>query len=313
MSNNGCRLSVVIPTHNPNPAVLREVLAALEMQDMPEETWELLIIDNLSHPALQPDLVSWHPQGQVLCESTIGLTHARLRGLLASRGDVIVWVDDDNVLSDGYLHSALDAFSHNLQLGAAGGVSIPRYDSRLPDWYQAGLAPLGCRDLGDQEIWMRWDPDHPAYPAAAPIGAGLVIRRQAMQVWADAVAGDSDRLTLGRRGTELSSGEDNDINLTLLRSGWELAYLPQLRLTHVIPAARLTLSYQKRMARASFRDFVRVLDRHGIRPWSAVKRWTVPLRAMRSWFRYRVWSSPAQQVRWSGALGQYEGRALLPR
>ena len=160
---------------------------------------------------------------------------------------------------------------------------------------------------------MAWDADQPAYPTAAPIGAGLVIRRQAMLVWADEVAGNPDRLSFGRRGTALSSGEDNDINLTLLRSGWQLAYLPQLCLTHVIPAARLTLSYQKRLARASFRDFVRVLDRHGIRPWPAIPRWSVPLRAIRSWFRYRVWANPAQQVRWSGALGQYEGRALLTR
>ena len=313
MSNDGCRLSVVIPTHNPNPAVLRQVLAALKGQEVPHVSWELLIIDNASLPALKPDLLSWHPQGRLLCESRIGLTHARLRGLLESRGDVIVWVDDDNVLSDDYLHAAIDVFSRNPQLGAAGGVSMPRYNSPLPDWYHTGLAPLGCRDLGDQEIWMRWDADQPGYPAAAPIGAGLVIRRQAMQVWADAVAGDPDRLTLGRRGKALSSGEDNDINLTLLRSGWELAYLPQLRLTHVIPAARLTLDYQKRMARASFRDFVRVLEHHGIRPWPAIAPWSVPLRALRSWFRYRVWSSPAQQVRWWGALGQYEGRALLHR
>ena len=159
---------------------------------------------------------------------------------------------------------------------------------------------------------MSWVDQPPHYPPAAPIGAGMVIRKQAMQVWADAVASDPDRLSLGRRGMALSSGEDNDINLTLLRAGWELAYLPQLRLTHVIPASRLTLAYQKRLARASFRDFVRVLDRHGIRPWMAIPRWSVPLRALRTWFRYRAWRSPAHQVRWSGALGQFEGRALLP-
>jgi hypothetical protein len=39
----------------------------------------------------------------------------------------------------------------------------------------------------------------------------------------------------------------------------------------------------------------------------------VPLRAIRTWLRYRAWSSPPQQVRWFGALGQYEGRASLSR
>jgi hypothetical protein len=99
----------------------------------------------------------------------------------------------------------------------------------------------------------------------------------------------------------------------LLRAGWRLAYLPFLRLTHVISAARLALPYQKRLTRASFLDFVRVLDQHGIRPWSAIPCWTVPPRALPSWLRYRAWSGPTQLVRWNGALGQYEGRALVPR
>jgi len=306
-------LSVVLPTHNPRPLVLGRVLEALRRQTLSVDTWELLLVDNASDAPLPSHLLGWHPHGRVLQEAQLGLTHARLCGFRESRGGVLVWVDDDNLLDSRYLMTVLKAFQRDSKLGAAGGASIPEFQEPVPVWYENGLAPLGCRDLGDQEIRMRWDPDQPTYPAAAPIGAGLVIRRQAMQIWADSVAGDPDRLSLGRRGTALSSGEDNDINLTLLRAGWELAYLPQLRLTHVIPAARLTLAYQKRMARASFCDFVRVLDRHGIRPWPAIPRWSVPLRALRSWSRYRVWSSPAQQVRWWGALGQYEGRALLPR
>lgn len=60
----------------------------------------------------------------------------------------------------------------------------------------------------------------------------MVIRRPARQVWVEAVAQNTARLRFGRRGASLSTGEDNDINLTLLREGWELAYLPQLRLVH---------------------------------------------------------------------------------
>lgn len=307
------QLSVVLPTHNPRPEVLQQVLEALRIQTLPLDAWELLLIDNASFSPLPWHLVAWHPHGRVHHEPKLGLTHARLCGLTEASGNIIVWVDDDNLLNQNYLKAAAAVFQRASMLGAAGGVSVPEFLTLLPKWYEPGLAPLGCRDLGNQEIWMRWDPEQPEYPSAAPIGAGLVIRRQAMQVWADAVAGDPDRQTLGRRGTALSSGEDNDINLTLLRAGWELAYLPQLRLTHVIPAERLTLRYQKRLARASFRDFVRVLDHHGIRPWSAIPRWSMPLRALRSWYRYRAWGSPAAQVRWSGALGQYEGRALLRR
>lgn len=307
------QLTVIIPTHNPRLEPLDEVLKALHAQTLQPKYWELLIIDNASIQPVREYLVQWHPQGRVFREPQLGLTHARLRGLNESNTELLVWVDDDNILAPNYLENTLQVFQRCPALGAAGGASIPEFEEPPPVWYTPGLAPIGCRDLGDEEIWMRWDVDQPAYPAGAPIGAGLVIRRTAMQVWADDVASDSDRLSLGRRGTALSSGEDNDINLTLLREGWELAYLPQLRLKHIIPEGRLTLKYQKRIARASYRDFIRVLDTHGIRPWTSIPTWSVPLRSILTWFRYRAWSSPAQQVRWFGAIGQYEGRASLSR
>lgn len=306
-------LTVIIPTHNPRLELLEEVLQALRGQTLPWADWELLLIDNASDSPVPQTLVTWHPNARLIREHQLGLTHARLRGIREARADILVWVDDDNILDSTYLMAARDAFETQPRLGAAGGPSRPRYEDCLPPWFAEHLAPLGCRDHGPNPILMNWDQQTPHYPAAAPIGAGLVIRRQAIQAWAQAVLHDPHRQSLGRRGTALSSGEDNDINLTLLHAGWHLAYLPSLQLIHVITPVRLTLQYQKRLARASFRDFVRVLDRHGIRPWPAIPRWSVPLRALRSWFRYRVWSSPTQQVLWSGALGQYEGRALLPR
>lgn len=306
-------LTVIIPTHNPRLVLLEEVLHALRGQTLSWADWELLLIDNASDPPVPQHLVSWHPNARVVRELHLGLTHARLRGIREACAPVLVWVDDDNILAPDYLLAARDAFSAHPRLGAAGGPSLPRYEEQPPAWFETGLTRLGCRDHGDQQLWMSWDNQLPHYPPAAPIGAGMVIRKHPMRVWADEIVHDQDRLSFGRRGTALSSGEDNDINLTLLQNGWELAYLPHLRLNHVIPPSRLTLAYQKRIARASYRDFVRVLDRHGIRPWSAIPRWSVPLRALRSWFFYRAWESPSQQVRWSGALGQFEGRSLIYR
>lgn len=303
------RVSVIIPSHNPRHHILGKAIGSLRQQTLSHDKWELLLIDNASTEPLSPDLVMWHPHGRLVREPQLGLTYARLRGLAEARNQLLVWVDDDNVLDKNYLESALDAFDHFPCLGAAGGISIPSYQEKPPAWFIEGLAPLGCRDCGDQVIHMRWDAHSPQYPASAPIGAGLVIRHQAMHLWANGM--DIDRLSYGRKGTDLSSGEDNDINLTLLRAGWELAYLPQLRLSHIIPPYRLSLDYQKRLARASFRDFVRVLDRHGIRPWPAISSWTIPFRAFVCWVRFRAWASPANLIRWCGALGQYEGRASL--
>lgn len=302
-------ISVLIPTHAPRPDLLARTLAALQAQDLPTAEWELLLIDNASPSPLATALVAWHPQGRIVREEKLGLTPARLRGLSEAWGELLVWADDDNLLAPGYLRAARAAFVGDPQLGAAGGKAHPDYETAPPPWFAAGLAPLGCRDLGDEIVLAAWDATSPRhYPACAPIGAGLVIRRRALQTWANGLATDPRRQRLGRTGTALTSGEDNDINLTLLAADWKLAYLPALQLRHVIPARRLELDYLKRIARAASRDFVRVLLLHDASPWPAIPRWTLELRQAKAWFTHRAWRGPAAQIRWQGACGHFEGR-----
>jgi len=305
------KLSVIIPTHSPRESYLARTLDGLRRQTGVADDWELLLIDNASPVPLTGSLVEWQPHGRVIREEQIGLTHARLRGIEEAQGELLIWVDDDNILQPDYLQQTVETFSSHPRLGAAGGISTPEYEQEPQAWYSCDLAPLGCRDLGAKEEWMSWNALAPAYPSHAPIGAGMVTRKEALLTWATAVQRDDRRRALGRTGAALTSGEDNDINLTLLAAGWDLAYLPQLRLTHLIPPRRLTLDYQKRIARATFRDFVKVLDMHGIRLWSPIPAWSIPWRSLRAWFTYRAWSGPAAQIRWQGAIGQFEGRAAL--
>lgn len=306
------KISVLIPTHNPRADYLGRTLAALRAQTLTRSSWELLLIDNCSSPALSPDLVGWHPHGRVVPAPVLGLTHARLAGFAATQAGILVWADDDNLLEADYLQIVLDVFSNSPRLGAAGGKSIPEYETPPPSWYRPDLAPIGCRDLGDRQMEACWNPSQERlYPDCAPIGAGLAIRKDAMSSWVRAVQNNSLRQQLGRTGAALTSGEDNDINLTLLSDGWMLAYLPNLRLTHLIPARRLTIDYQQRIAHAAYRDFVRVLAIHGIRPWPAIQPHTVRLRQLKAWFTFRAWSGPAARILWHGSCGQIQGRAAI--
>ena len=116
-----------------------------------------------------------------------------------------------------------------------------------------------------------------------------------------------------RRGDSLASGGDNDICLTVVEEGWQVGYLPQLQLTHLIPKGRMTLDYQKRMARDSMKSYILMLDQHGIRPWPAMPKWTLPLRVASDWWRVKPWRGPEELLRFWGHVGMYEGRVALPR
>lgn len=310
-------VSVVIPAHNPHRGRLDEVLGALRRQTLPLSAWETLLIDNASSDFPQASsLEAVAPANlRLLREADLGLTAARLLAIRSARGTVIVMVDDDNVLAPDYLAEVARLFARNPRLGAAGGKSLPIFEAQPAQWLTEFLPLLALRDHGGEELvatTMR-PPGAPAgqYPAFAPIGAGMALRREAAVVWADAMERDPLRRALDRRGSGLVSGGDNDIVMTLLEAGWAVGYYPTLSLRHLIPASRIEKGYLARLNRAIQRSWVQVLDIHGVNPWAPIRGWTVLLRKCRAYLRLRAWSSPERLVRWHGACGQFEGRALL--
>ena len=305
------KITVVIPTYNPNPKFFERTVKGLENQTLDKKEWQLLIIDNASTKPPDQKCLTYLANARIVRERKLGLTHARLRAIKEADTEFIVWVDDDNILEPNYLADALEIFKTHPQLGCIGGPAIPEYQDDPPDWFEPDLAPIGCRDLGNSMIMTGWDEENPSYPECAPIGAGMVTRTEAIKKWAKAVTGDKSRLALGRTGDALTSGEDNDINLTILRNGWNVGYFPKLKLTHLIPPGRLTLEYQQNISRVSFRDYVRVLDIHGIRPWPAIPKWTVKLRTLKAYLKLKPKSSPKASILFQGICGQYEGQASL--
>ena len=310
-------LTAIICTHNPRMDHLKLTLSALQAQQplSGDRTWELLLIDNASATPLSGMVdLGAHLNTRIVREERLGLSHARLRGFREARGDIIVCIDDDNVLDTGYLREILRAFDADPKLGAVGGKSIARYEVEPPSWF-AGLGiSLACRDLGDASIVADWSGSGSlgrVYPECAPIGAGMGLRRRAYATYIEAARDDPRRMSLGRRGADLASGEDNDIVLSLLASGWKVAYQPLLRLEHLIPACRLTAEYLEQYAYSSNKTWVQVLGVHGIKPWPAIPAWTVALRKARAYVRSRAWTSVESRISWRAACGLIEGQATI--
>lgn len=306
-------LSVIIPTHNPHLGRLTRVLRALREQTLEVSRWETVIVDNSSNPpvGLTPLDADLPDNVRVVPEPVLGLTSARRRGFNAARGDVIVLVDDDNVLAPDYLARVLEIFSKHPQLGAVGGKSLPEFETPPEPWMREFDSLLACRDLGSEQriASQLWDEaaGRNAFPAFAPIGAGMAFRRLAVVDWSNAL----DASLTDRRGGELTSGGDNDIVFTVLRAGWQIAYFPDLVLTHLIPSTRVQPAYLARLNRAIARSWIHVLAKHDANPWPPIAPWTVPLRCLKAWFTYRAWSGPAPFIRWQGACGHFEGRSSI--
>ncbi|MGL5080945.1 MAG: glycosyltransferase [Microcoleaceae cyanobacterium] len=311
-------ISVIICTHNPRPQYINRVLEALKSQTLSKDSWELLVVDNASEKSLSTEVnLNWHPTARCVREEKLGLANARLCGFKEAVGEIFVFADDDNVFDSNYLKNVIDIFENYPTLGAIGGKTIPDYEIKPEPWISEISGLLGLRDFGDEIQVYSWENTltqstlPKQYPAFAPIGAGLVLRRAAAEIYAQQVVSSQNRLALGRTGKKLISGEDNDIVLTLLGAGWGVGYFPQLQLLHLIPSGRLAKDYLARLNRAISRSWVQVLDAHGLRPWQKVARWTVLPRQIKAFLTYQPWRDAQSYIRWQGACGAFEGLGEL--
>lgn len=307
------RLTVILPTRNPDPGRWGRVFSALAQQTLDHREWEIVIVDNASdQPSDPPADILGLPFWRRVVESDLGLTPARLRGLAEATGEVAVFVDDDNVLAPGYLAVVQQRFAEQPRLVAAGGPVVPEFETTPPAWTREFWGLLALHEHGANPLVATGGPNAP-WPSFAPVGAGLSVRCAAAKLYAQALAASPARRQLDRAGRSLASGGDNDLVFTLLHAGGDVGYFPELRLTHLIPSGRLAPAYLARLNEGIQRTWVRVLALHGQCPWTAIAPWTLPLRAARAWWRETAWRSPAHRIRWRGLVGRFAGLADLRR
>jgi glycosyltransferase involved in cell wall biosynthesis len=236
---------VIICTHNPRQDYLQRVLEALRGQSVPLSEWELLLVDNASSKPLS-DLVdlTWHPNGRHIREMSLGLTQARLRGIVESKAELLVFVDDDNVLESNYLAHVLAISSEHPQLGAWSGNVRLEFDEPPPEWTKPYWRFLAERSV-PADAWSCSTSDTPS----TPFGAGMCVRRRVGVVYRNQLVESSMRRELDRKGHALTSGGDTDLALTACDLGLTAGVFARLELIHLIPTHRLTEDYLLRLCR----------------------------------------------------------------
>lgn len=104
------KLSVILPVYDRANMVAAAIRSVLAQQDV---NVELVVIDDGSTDRLAKTLEPFmhHPMFQFLRQEHTGAPAARNRGVAASSGDVVVYLDSDNVMYPGYLKAVADAYA----------------------------------------------------------------------------------------------------------------------------------------------------------------------------------------------------------
>ena len=237
-------ISVILCTYNPRRDYLAATIGGLREQTLPTDHWEFLLIDNASDPPHRPNVdLSWHFGVRIIREEQLGLTPARLRGIRESKGDLLVFVDDDNVLDPDYLETALRIAEGKPFLGSWSGQCRPVFEEEPPEWTRRYWGNLVIREF-EQDCWSNL----PRLADTMPCGAGMCVRSEVAMRYLELHETRKRAVQLDRAGGSLLSGGDNDLAACACDVGLGVGIVTALRLQHLIPPVRLTADYLARLA-----------------------------------------------------------------
>jgi glycosyltransferase involved in cell wall biosynthesis len=231
------KLSIITCAHNPRADYLEQVVDALKRQTITRDCWEYLLIDNASSQPLAVDL-SWHAHARRIREEKLGLTHARLRGIRESSGEILVFVDDDNVLDEDYLQQVMRIAEEWPILGAFSGQVRASFESTPAEWTRPYWRRLAINEF-DRDSWS----NVPCLDQTTPNGAGLCVRRRVAAEYLAYHFNGKRKIVLDRMGASLLSAGDLDLAATACDLGLGNGLFTALKLTHLISKERTSEEY----------------------------------------------------------------------
>lgn len=104
-------ISIIVPTYKPDYYIW-ECLESLKNQSLDREKYEVLIILNGEKESYYSNIKNWIEKNKVenfeiLYTKISGVSNARNIGLDNSRGEYIVFIDDDDYVDRNYLEELL--------------------------------------------------------------------------------------------------------------------------------------------------------------------------------------------------------------
>ena len=260
--------------------------------------FEIIIIDNNS-PGNTKELtelfIKNNPKYNIkyFLETKQGLSFGRNRGILESKGEFIIFLDDDAFISNNYFAKIDNYFSTHLDVVAIGSKILLDFESIIPKWENPYLnSLLGYFNLGNSLKLFKSN-DYPR-------GSNMSFRKSIFDI-----VGHFNT-ELGRIGSELGGGEEKDIFKRIYNRQMKVLYVPDAIVFHTVPKERTTYKFIKQQAIGTGKsEYIRVKNQGKIKIFQKISsetfKWyvsfilliwyTITLRIQKGWMiiRFRFW------------------------
>ena len=286
-------VSVVICTWN-RAVLLDKTLGAMAQLRIPGDVrWELIVVNNNCTDETDEVIArhALHLPIRRLFEPWPGKSHAANLALANTLADLILWTDDDVLVSLDWLSQYVAAARAWLDATYFGGTVDPHFSVEPPRWIREHLSllssPYAIRQLGHDV--------RPLLPHEIPFGANMAFRRAKL-------GGIQFDTRLGPRERTELRGEESELIHRLVRAGHRGVWVGAATVRHYIPPERLSLDYVKRYFEGHGRTSVRQGGLAVGRTLGGVPLWVLRKHYAAS---FAVWAlKPFQNRHWVEALKQ---------
>lgn len=229
-------ISFIIPTYKNDKSLLKCVQEITEIGTSLKVNYEIIVVDNFLTNEYVGKLSKFKNSNlTILKNPVLGAHHSRRLGLYNSKGDIIIFVDDDNYLTTEYLSfiisKAESQNSNDFFIGCATKEFV------AVDWAKNTYSPLtyACGSLEGtnfkNNIPIYW-------------GAGMAMNRElGFKIF------QKELIVAGRMAKKnyIMSGEDHEYSLRAYFNKADFFYYSNIGLYHDFDVERLNDDYYRKV------------------------------------------------------------------
>ncbi len=224
-------LSIILVNYKVYPYLAKCIASILKAID-PTET-EIIVVDNESDPIAIQQIIQEYPHIITICNTTnIGYSKANNQGLFISKGEYILFLNPDTIVSTPTILYALQYLSLHKKVGAVGVRMLNEEGVFLPESKRAYPNPITAlfKIMGLDKLFPR-----SAYFNRYALGNLNALQIHKIEVIAGAFFMSRKKILIELGGFDeqfFMYAEDIDLSIRILHLGYENHYLGNHSILH---------------------------------------------------------------------------------
>ncbi|MBQ3367617.1 glycosyltransferase family 2 protein [bacterium] len=227
--------SIIVCTYN-RASMLADCIDSLLNQTADKNRFEIIIVDNNSTDnteEIAKELVKNHNNIKCFKEPIAGYSAPRNCGWKNATGNIVAYIDDDEIASPYWLESIEKAFQIEKKPDIVGGICLPKYDAAPPDWFTESM---GGTNRNRQKGILNQRND-------SYLGCGNIAFKKEVLEQLNGFSNDFDM-----KNGFLMMGEDTDICQRAMKAGFQLYYDSDIKIYHRMNQNNYDIEVRKQKA-----------------------------------------------------------------